>query len=164
MKKRYDRAPTLNFLIKIKQRKKLLNEQILTDQAVYEDKLFISRRMSDLQKYLKSLRKSKHLPDEMYSNVVQNGQETKKTATSDGEKCNLFNNFFSDVFTKYGTIKEPLVYSKQRLNYLRSSEEEIKRKLLGLQANKACGPENIGNLILKNAPALVKFLKIICET
>ncbi|XP_075248360.1 uncharacterized protein LOC142341320 [Convolutriloba macropyga] len=164
MKRKYERAPTLNLLIKIKRREKLLNEQILTDQAVYEDKLFKSRRMSDLQKYLKSLRKSKHFPDEMYYNVVQNGQETKKTATTDSEKCNLFNDFFSDVFTKDGKINEPSVYPKQRLNYLRISEEEIERQLLGLQANKACGPDNIRNIILKNAPALAKSLKLIFQT
>ena len=115
---KYEKQPTLNLLIKIKRREKLLNEQILTDQAVYEDKLFNSRRMSDLQKYLKSLRKSKHFPDEMYYNVAQNGQETKKTTTTDSEKCNLFNDFF-DVFTKDGKINEPSVYPKQRLNYLR---------------------------------------------
>ena len=117
--------------------------------------------MSDLQKYLKSVRKSKHFPDEMYYNVVQNGQETKKTATTDSEKCNL-NDF--DVFTKDGKINEPSVYPKQRLNYLRISEEEIERQLLGLQANKACGPDNIGNIILKNAPALAKSLKLIFQT
>ena len=81
--------------------------------------------MSDLQKYLKSLRKRKHFPDEMYYNIVQNGQETKKTATADSEKCNLFNDFFSDVFTKDSKISEPSVYPKPRLNYLRISEEEI---------------------------------------
>ena len=100
----------------------------------------------------------------MYYNVVQNGQETKKTATTDSEKCNLFNDFFSDVFNKDGKINEPSVYPKQRLNYLRISEEEIERQLLGLQANKACGPDNIGNIILKNAPALAKSLKLIFQT
>ena len=84
----------------------------------------------------------------MYYNVRQNGQETKKTATTDSEKCNLFNDF-SDVFTKDGKINKPPVCTKQKLNYLRISEEKIERKVLGLQANKACGPDNIGNIILK---------------
>ena len=130
MKRKYERASSLNLLIKIKRHEKLLNEQILTDQAVYEDKLFKSRRMSDLQRCLKSLRKSKHFPDEMYYNVVQNGEETKKTATTVSEKCNLFNDFFSDVFTKDGKINVPSVYAKQKLTYLRISEEEIERQLL----------------------------------
>ena len=108
--------------------------------------------MFDLQKYLKSLRKSKHFPDKMYYNVVQNGQETKKTSTTDSEKCHLLNDF-SDVFTKDGKINEPSVYPKQRLNCLRLSEEEIEREQLGLQANKACGRNSIGNLILR-APQL----------
>ena len=95
---------------------------------------------------------------------MQNGQETKKTATTDIEKCNFFNDFFSDVFTKDGMINEPSVYQKQRLNYLRMSEEEIERQLLGLQANKAYGPDTIGNIILKNAPALAKSLKLIFQT
>ena len=38
MKRKYEKALTLNLLIKIKRREKLLNEQILTDQAVYEKK------------------------------------------------------------------------------------------------------------------------------
>ena len=159
----YKRAPTLNLLINIKRREKRLNEQILTDQAVYEDNLFKNRRMSDLKKYLKSLRKSKHFPDEMFYNFVQNGQETKKTAKTDIEKCDLFNDFFSHVFTKDGNINEPSVYPKQKLNYLRISEEEIERHLLGVQANKACGPDNNRNIILKNAPALAKSLKLIFQ-
>ena len=69
------------------------------------------------------LSKSNHVPDEMYYIVVQNGQETKKTAPTNSENCNLFNNFFSDVFTKDGKINERSVYPKQRLNYLRISEE-----------------------------------------
>ena len=77
-KRKYERAPTRNLLIKIKRREKILNAPILTDQALYESKLFKSRRISDLQKYLKSLRKSKHFSDEMYYNVVQDGQETEK--------------------------------------------------------------------------------------
>ena len=84
---------------------------------------------------------------------MQNGQETQKTATTDSEKFNLFNNFFFDVFTKDGKINEPSVYPKQKLNYLRISKEEIERQLLGLQAKKACGPDSIGKIILKNAPA-----------
>ena len=140
MKRKYERAPTLNLLIKIKRGQKLFNEQIITDQTVYEDKLFKSRLMSDLQKYLKFLRKSKHFPDELYYNVVQNGQETMKKATTDSEKFNLFNDFFSDVFTKDVKINEPSVYPKQKLNYLRISEEEIERQLLALQAKKSLRP------------------------
>ena len=123
-------------------------------------KLFKSRQMSDLHKYLIFLRKSKHFLGEKSYNFVQNGQETKKTATTDSEKCN----FFCDVFTKDGKINEPSVYPKQRLNYLRISKEKIERQLLGLQANKACGPDNMANLILKNALALAKSLKLIFQT
>ena len=94
---------------------------------------------------------------------MQNGEETKKTATTDSEKCNFFNDF-SDVFTKDGKINEPSVYPKQRLYYLRMSEEEIERQLLGLQANEAYGPDTIGNIILKNDPALAKSLKLIFQT
>ena len=88
----------------------------------------------------------------------------QKTARIDSEKCNVFNDFFSDIFTKDCKINEPSVYPKERLDYLRISEEEIERQLVGLQANKECGPDNIGNIILKNAPALAKSLRLIFQT
>ena len=148
MKRKNERAPTLNLLIKIKRGKKFCLEPILTDQAVFEYKLFKSRRISDLEKYLKSLRKSKHFPDEMYYNVVQNGQETKKTAVTDSEKCNLFNDFFSDVFTKDGNI-----------NYLRKSERRNRKTTAGPPGKHSVRPRQHRKYNSKKRPSFGKVSK-----
>ena len=54
--------------------------------------------MSDLQKYLKSLHKTKPFPDEMYYTITANGQYQNTIACNDTENYNLFNDFFTDVF------------------------------------------------------------------
>ena len=52
-------------------------------------------------------------------------------------------------------------YEKQKFNKLKIDERKIKEILTKLQTNKACGPDNVGNTILKNLPTLSKSLHII---
>ena len=151
MKRKYERKPHLTQLLKIKRKEKDIRDQMLSDQTAYEEKLFKGKRMSDMQKYLKSLHKTKQFPDEMYYATTADGQPQKKLAKTDKEKCNLFNDFFSDVFVDKGQIQQEQTFPKSKLNYFTISEREIEETLRGLQINKACGPDDIGNH-LKNHP------------
>ena len=62
MKRKYAKANSLSLHLKIKKAEKSLNEEIKMDQAIFEAKVFKNRRMSDLQKYLKSIHKKHPLP------------------------------------------------------------------------------------------------------
>ena len=44
------------------------------------------------------------------------------------------------------------------------TEEKINQCLQNLKTNEACGPDNIGNIILKHASSLAKSLKLIFQT
>ena len=44
------------------------------------------------------------------------------------------------------------------------TEEVISKILLGLDVNKACGPDNMRNIFLKNLPRLAIFLKLVFQT
>ena len=74
----------------------------------------------------------------------------------------LFYDFFSDVFIDKEQIQQEQTYPKSKLNYFTISE--IEETLRGLQINKACGPDDIGNIILKNTLALAKSLKLVFQT
>ena len=92
------------------------------------------------------------------------GKSQKTLAHTDTEKWNLFNGFFSDVFIDRGQIQQEQTYPKSKLNYSTFSGNEIEETLRGLQINKACWPDDIGNIILKNTPALAKVFKLVSQT
>ena len=161
MKRKYAKANSLSLLLKIKKAEKSLNEEIKMDQAIFEAKVFKSRRMSDLQKYLKSIHKKHPLPAEMFLNQ---SPDTTETAVNNEHKCSLFNKFFTQVFSKQGELTGKQTYIKSETNHLKLSEEEIIRCLQSLKTKKACGPDNIGNIILKHATSLAKSLKLIFQT
>ena len=76
----------------------------------------------------------------------------------------VFNNFFSKVVIDNRQKQQKQTYPKSKLNYFTVSEKEIEETLRGLQINKACGPDDIGNIILKNTPALAKSPKLVFQT
>ena len=81
----------------------------------------------------------------------------------DTQKCKYFDDFFSSVFLKSKTIKMNKSYEKQKFNKVNIEERKIKEILTKLQTNKACGPDNAGNTILKNLPTLSKSLHIVFQ-
>ena len=50
-----------------------------------------------------------------------------------------------------------------KFNKVSIDERKIKEILTKLQTNKACGPDNVGNTILKNLPTLSKSLHIVFQ-
>ena len=83
----------LSGLIKLKKKKEaLLRKSITQDQVDYEEKLFKGKKLTELQKYLRSIHEGIRFPDLMSfgNNQVYN----------DNEKSKLFNKFYCSVFTR----------------------------------------------------------------
>ena len=70
---------------------------------------------------------------------------------------------FSQCFLKVPQIKREK-YERKRFNKIEINETKIREVLSKLQTNKACGPDRIGNTVLKNLPALSKSLMLIFKT
>ena len=81
----------------------------------------------------------------------------------DSQKCKYFNDFFFSIFFKSNTINMKNSYEKQKFNKVNIDERKIKEILIKLHTNKACGPDNVGNTILKNLPTLSKSLHIVFQ-
>ena len=80
-----------------------------------------------LQKYLKSLHKIKQFTDEMY---FKQGENKSTIARDNSQKCELFKQFFSSVFTpsKNININDS---KKTALNTVLVTEKVISKILLG---------------------------------
>ena len=61
-------------------------------------------------------------------------------------------------------IKSPKHSAPLTASTINISEKQIEHLLLDLDITKACGPDNIGNLILKSLPTLSKSLLLIYKT
>ena len=77
---------------KLNQMSRNLDSQLQRDQDEFERKIFHAENFSEIQKYLKSIRRGTQLPSEIYL------EDSK--ATTDEEKTDLFNTFLQSVFTK----------------------------------------------------------------
>ena len=148
----------LSGLINLKKKEALLRKSLTQDQADYEEKLFKGKLFSELQKYLRSIHRGSRFPDLM---PFGNNQ-----AYNDYEKIKLFNRFFSSVFTRdYLLNKNQNQNHENKVhNKLVITEKQIVQILSNLDTSKACGPANIGNLILKNLPSLSKSLYLVFKT
>ena len=142
-------------LLKLKKLEKQILKQLDIDLDIFEDKIFSSRRFSSIQKYLKCIRKPSVLPA-----TIKFGNEK---ASSDSEKATLFNLFFKSVYNS----KEPsqMIYTKSKLNFIKTSRLEIEELSQNLDMNKSTGPDNLGNIILRNcAKTLSKSLLLLFQT
>ena len=121
--------------------------------------------MSDLQNHLESLYKSRVLPQDKYLAINDNNNQIKISRTFDDlEKSELFITFFWNVFKVDGQILSGAVYENKENNFIKLSEDEIKETLSSLDANKACGPDNIGNTVLENISDLSKLHLLVFHT
>ena len=77
------------------------------------------------------------------------------------EKSNFFNKFFCSVFARDYQLNANQNYENNVHNKLVITEKQIVQILSKLDTSKACGPDNIGNLILKNLPSLSKSLYLV---
>ena len=146
----------LSHLLKLKKKESVLRKTLLQDQADYEENIFRGKKFSELQRYLRSIRKGSRFPDRM--------TYKEHKAHNDKEKSLLFNEFFTNVFTKTDQIPETFSTPNGEHNKINISEKQIEQLLLDLDITKACGPDNIGNLVLKSLPTLSKSLLLIFKT
>lgn len=77
-------------------------------------------------------------------------------AVNDKDKANVLNDFFSSVFVKEDVSTIPSIEKCSRSKGIMLSEivitaEAVQNKLLRLDVNKACGPDNIPPRVLKEA-------------
>ena len=120
--------------LKIRQMERKISAAAEKDLEAFEAEVFESRRFSEIQRYLSTIRNKSPIPN----TVTYKSQ----TATSDQDKAELFNNFFASVFGSEHQIES-------MDTYLRLTELSIKSTLSGLVTTKANGQENIGNIVLK---------------
>ena len=66
-------------------------------------------------------------------------------------------------YNRLRTAKMKNSYEKRKFNKVNIDERKIKEMLTKLQTNKAFGPDNVGNTILKNLPTLSKSLQIVFQ-
>ena len=85
-------------------------------------------------------------------------------ASGDSENATLFNLFLKSVYNS----KEPplLIYTKSELNFIKASRLEIEELSQNLDLINSTGPNNLGNVILRNycAKTLSKFLLFLFQT
>ena len=79
----------------------------------------------------------------------------------DAEKSMFFSNIYAIVFLKINQIDQNRTLAKKTYNLVNITETAILEILSKLETSKACGPDNIANLVLKKLPALSKSLLIV---
>ena len=88
-----------------------------------------------------------------------------KELETDKEKCDAFNQFFCNVFTKAEQITELNIFEKAKYNHIKTNKDCIEKIILELDINKATGPDNLGNLVYTNlAKTVSKSILLIFQT
>ena len=94
-----------------------------------------------MQKYFKSIRKTDTIPGEVYLD--------DQRATSNIDKANLFNKYFQSVFSHSLYAGENNPSHECKIANFHFTATEIEKILENLDINKAKGPDNLGNILLK---------------
>ena len=77
---------------------------------------------------------------------------TSKKTSNDGEKVEVFNNYFKDVFTNEDTANMPSINNKAVTSVLKDiaiTEEMVLKKLKAISPNKSAGPDEIPSRLIK---------------
>ena len=143
MKRKYGKRPNISLLLKINHKEKLIQNEMETDRANFE-KSFRNSKMSDLQKYLNSLHKTRSLPVELYLETNDKHQPKHVRTTDNFQKSELINQFYCRVFNADGQIPPDRNYRTADLNYVKITEHEIKETLIKLDIKKHVNPTTLG--------------------
>ena len=110
-----------------------------------------------MQKYFKSNRKTDTIPGEVYLD--------DQRATSNVDKANLFNKYFQSVFSHSLYVGENNPSHECKIANLHFTTTEIEKTLEKLDINKAKGPDNLGNILLKKLSCSIsKSLYLLFNT
>ena len=148
------RKPTPSIEGKIENLQTELTLSLQNDQHLHEIMLFENGKFSEIQRYLKSITKSRMMPSEIFLD--------QKIANTDAQKAELFNIFFQSVFTQNANVGKAERQGNGLLNSISFTIDEIEDALNELHVNKANGPDMIGNTLLKNfSKSLPKSLYLL---
>ena len=150
---------TLLKLIKLKRIQKSVRLQLMKDQTCFEERVFKGRRFPDIQKYLKTIRKTSRSPE-----ILKWNSEVAETELSMAE---LLNGFFQSVFLPE-TVDKNLCYScihDDCISKISFSELQVETILTKLSPNKAAGPDGMSSSILKSlSNSLSKSISLLFQT
>ena len=102
--------------LKIQQLQTELSLSLSADQCNHETEIFKSGIFSNVQKYLKTIMKTSSIPTEVFLD--------DKSANTDIEKAELFNQYFQSVFSK-NHYDYTLTEGQPKLSMIHFSELEI---------------------------------------
>ena len=104
--------------------------------------LFENGKLSEIQRYLKSITKSSMIPSEIFLD--------QKIANTDAQKVELFNIYFQSLFTRNANVGKAKPQDNVLLNNINFTIDEIEDALSEQHVKKTNGPDMIGNTLLKN--------------
>ena len=81
--------------------------------------------------------------------------ENDQIISCNAKKCDIFNNYFASQCTNSSDIDSPPLpefshRTESRLTEITFCEQDVLKVLLSLRLTSATGPDNIGNILLKN--------------
>ena len=154
LKLKNQRKPTPSSEGKIENLQTELTLSLQNDQHLHEKMLFENEKFSEIQRYLKSITKSRMNPSEIFLD--------QKITNTDARKAELFNIHFRSVFTRNANVGKAERQDNVLLNSINFTIDEIEDALSELHVNKANRPDMIGNTLLKNlSKSLPKSLHLL---
>ena len=156
----YKKFPTLENLNSYKSIRNRVNEEVRLTKKQRE--LKIAKDVKQNPKAFFNYISQKTKPKENVTNLInKDGNLTE----SDLEKAEVLNTFFGEVFTEEdGRDIEFSNKSDIILNNISITTEDMENKLLKLNVNKSCGPDNLHPKILKElASELAYPLKLLFD-
>ena len=150
---------------KVRSLEDLVASNINEDLMLYEESIFKSRQFSTIQRYLRYIRRRDPIPTEIC--------HENSTASTDEDKSVLFNTFFCRVVSKSNDHEDectaeftelPAILEDQSTES-NFSNDNITKLLQNLNPQKACGPDNLPNIMLnKCSETLASSLSVIFRT
>ena len=126
--------------LRIKKLVKQVSKSIEDDLKLYKAKVFETRYFSHIQKYLSCIRKNPAIPTQKYNK--------ERTAVSELDCAEMFNNFFSSVFNTTGTTHDA-EFSRKAFNWFRINQSNVNELHQEINIRKSIGPDGIGNIMLE---------------
>ena len=82
-----------------------------------------------------------------------------ENSNDDAQKIKFFSDLFASVFLKSNQADQDRTCGKKVYNHVNIRESKILQILSKLETSNACGPDNIGNLVLKPLKILTDSVK-----
>ena len=138
----------------MKKLEKQIRTEINNDLAEFESSVFNNPKLSEIQKYLKCIRKTPSIPP----SIKLNG----RVGAEDVAKAELFNKYFTSMFGRKDSTRTEI--GDSLLNSLKCTPEDVSLIVRNFNPKKLTGPDNIGNNFLEMChETLGKSLAVIFQ-